>query len=192
MGRLPRQIVRPERSDWIRERLPGVVDDVDLVVSMGRTVERYEALAVDAGDRVLVHGDLALHNLALDPETDTVNGIFDYDGAAWADRHHDFRYLLFDVGREDMLDAAPEVYEPATGRTVDRERIRFYNAACAISCLAFRWGARRSRSRAGGRLPKTFVGSERLSRCLPERSVVVPCYANSAPCSVDLIPCSTA
>jgi hypothetical protein len=26
--------------------------------------------------------------------------------SAWADRHHDFRYLLFDVGREDMLDAA--------------------------------------------------------------------------------------
>jgi hypothetical protein len=38
-----------------------------------------------------------------------VNGIFDYDNAAWADLHHDFRYLLFDVGREDgedMLEAA--------------------------------------------------------------------------------------
>jgi len=81
-----------------------------------------------------------LHNLAFDPETDTVNGIFDYDGAVWADRHHDFRYLLFDVGREDMLDAALGVYEPATGRTIDRERIRLYNAACAIGYLAFRSG----------------------------------------------------
>jgi aminoglycoside phosphotransferase (APT) family kinase protein len=79
--------------------LPGVVDDDDLMLTMGRTIERYEAEAVDAGDCVLVHGDVGLHNLALDPETDTVNGIFDYDNAAWADRHHDFRYLLFDVGR---------------------------------------------------------------------------------------------
>lgn len=85
---------------------------------------------------------VGLHNLAFDPETDTVNGIFDYDGAVWADRHHDFRYLLFDVSREDMLDAALAVYEPATGRKLDRGRIRLYNAACAISYLAFRSGTR--------------------------------------------------
>jgi aminoglycoside phosphotransferase (APT) family kinase protein len=139
-GWLPRRVPWPERSDWLRERLPGVVDDDDLVVRMGRTIERYEAVAVDAGDRVLVHGDVGLHNLALDPETDSVNGIFDYDGAAWADRHHDFRYLLFDAGREDMLDAALGVYEPATGRSLDRDRIRLYNAACAITFLAFRSG----------------------------------------------------
>jgi len=139
-GWLPRRVAWPEGSDWIRERLPGVVDDDDLVVIMGRTIERYEAVVVGAGDRVLVHGDLGLHNLALDPETDAVDGIFDYDGVAWADRHHDFRYLVFDVGREDMLDAALGVYEPATGRTIDRDRVRLYNAACAICYLAFRLG----------------------------------------------------
>jgi hypothetical protein len=31
-----------------------------------------------------------------------------------------------------MLDAALEVYEPAVGRRLDRDRIRLYNAACAI------------------------------------------------------------
>jgi hypothetical protein len=94
-GWLPRRVAWPERSDWIRERLPGVVDDDDLIVVMERTIERYEAVAVDADDCVLVHGDVGLHNLAFEAETDTVNGIFDYDSAAWADRHHDFRYLLF-------------------------------------------------------------------------------------------------
>src|SRR5271167_566137 len=49
-GWLRRRVAWPEGSDWIRERLPGVVDDVDLVVIMGRTVERYEAVAVDADD----------------------------------------------------------------------------------------------------------------------------------------------
>ncbi len=94
-------------------------------------------MPIAGADRALVHGDLGLHNLALDPGTDAVNGIFDYDGAAWADRHHDFRYLLFDVGR-DMLDAALEVYEPAIGRCFERGLIRLYNAACAIGFLAFR------------------------------------------------------
>lgn len=137
---LPRRVAWPEGSNWIRKRLPAVVDDVDLMVMMENTIERYEAVAVDASDCVLVHGDVGLHNLALDPETDNVNGIFDYDGAAWADRHHDFRYLLFDVGREDMLDAAVAVYEPAVDRKLDRDRIRLYNAACAITFLAFRSG----------------------------------------------------
>jgi hypothetical protein len=140
MGWLPRRVAWPERRDWIRERLPSVVDDDDLRVIMESTIERYEAVAVDGGDCVLVHGDVGLHNLALDPGTDTVNGIFDYDGAARADRHHDFRYLLFDVGHEDMLDAALGVYEPAIGRTLDRDRIRLYNAASAIGFLAVRSG----------------------------------------------------
>lgn len=88
----------------------------------------------------MIHGDVGLHNLALDPETDVINGIFDYDSAAWADRHHDFRYLLFDVEREDMLDAALDVYVPLVGRSIDRDRVRLYNAVCAISYLAFRLG----------------------------------------------------
>ncbi len=137
-GWLPQRTRWPEASDWIRERLPLVLDDDGFIRAMEEVIERYEAVPIRADDRVLIHGDVGLHNLALDPESDTVNGIFDYDSAAWADRHHDFRYLLFDVGREDMLDAALGVYEPAAGRSIDRNRIRLYNAACAICFLAFR------------------------------------------------------
>jgi len=32
-----------------------------------------------------------------------------------------------------MLDSALEVYEPATGQQISRDRVRLYNAACAIS-----------------------------------------------------------
>jgi len=137
---LPRQVAWPETGTWIRVRLPGVVDDRDLVRTIGHVIERYEAAVVDADDHVLLHGDVGLHNLALDPDTDAVNGIFDYDSAAWADRHHDLRNLLFDIGRDDMLEAALAIYEPAVGRRIDRRRILLYNAACAISYLAFRAG----------------------------------------------------
>jgi hypothetical protein len=137
---LPRRVPWPETGAWVRERLPRVVDDRGLIRALDEVIDRYEAVPVAAADRVLVHGDLGLHNLALDPATNAVNGVFDYDGAAWADRHHDFRYLLFDVGREDMLGSALDVYEPAVGRRLDRGRIRLYNVACAIGYLAFRVG----------------------------------------------------
>ncbi len=141
-GWLPQRTGWPLASDWIRERLPLVLDDDGFIHAMEEVIERYDAVPIRADDRVLIHGDVGLHNLALDAESDTVNGIFDYDSAAWTDRHHDFRYLLFDVGPEDMLEAALGVYEPATGRPIDRNRVRLYNAACAISFLAFRAGAR--------------------------------------------------
>jgi aminoglycoside phosphotransferase (APT) family kinase protein len=139
-GWLPGRLSWPQAGDWIRARLPDVVDDAALVQRTSLAIERYEAVAVEPINRVLVHGDVGLHNLALDPDTDAVNGIFDYGGAAWADRHHDFRYLVFDVGRHDMLDAALEVYQPATGVAIDRARLQLYNLACAISYLAFRLG----------------------------------------------------
>jgi len=139
-GWLPQHVAWPEPGHWINARLRHVVDDHVLIRTMEQVVERYEAVSVGAKDRALVHGDVGLHNLAVDPLTDTVNGIFDYDSAAWADRHHDFRYLLFDVDREDMLESALEVYESATRRPISRDRVRLYNGACAISYLAFRMG----------------------------------------------------
>jgi hypothetical protein len=139
-GWLPRRVPWPESGAWIRERLPRVIDDRGLIRALGEVTEMYEGTRVETGDCALVHGDLGLHNLSLDPETDAVNGVFDYDGAAWADRHHDLRYLLFDIGREDMLDAALDVYERAIGQSLDRNRIRLYNAACAVGFLAFRVG----------------------------------------------------
>jgi hypothetical protein len=39
-----------------------------------------------------------------------------------------------------MLDAALRIYEPAVERSLNRTRIRLYNAACAIGYLAFRAG----------------------------------------------------
>jgi hypothetical protein len=139
-GWLPERPAWPEPSGWIRERLPRVVDDPPLCARIDALLDRYDAIAVDDADRVLVHADLGLHNLAIDPESFDVRGVFDYGDAAWADRHHDFRYLLFDFDRDDALDAALEVYVSAVGRPISRERVALYHAACAASFLAYRDG----------------------------------------------------
>jgi hypothetical protein len=138
---LPNKPGWPEAWDLIESRLPSVVNDADLLREIGRVIQRCRAEeALEANDRVLVHGDLGLHNVALEPTTDAVAGVFDYDGAAWAERHYDFRYLIFDHQSEDLLDGALEVYEPGLGIRLDRGRIRLLNAACAIGFLAFRQG----------------------------------------------------
>lgn len=137
---LPPQPEWPEPTAQLRRDLPRVVDDRALLADMDRVLDAYDSVAVPADDRVLVHGDLGLHNMAIDPATSEVRGLFDYDGASWADRHHDFRYLLFDEAGDDLLEAALAVYEPAVGRTLNRERISLYNAACAIGFLAYRRG----------------------------------------------------
>jgi len=84
-GWLRQHVPWPETGAWIGERLPSVIDDRGLIRALADVIEEYEGMAVDSADRALVHGDLGLHNLALD-QADAVNGVFDYDGAAWADR----------------------------------------------------------------------------------------------------------
>lgn len=141
-GWLPERPTWPESREWIGERLARVVDDPQLRTDADEVIARYEAVPVVEADRVLVHTDLGLHNLAMDPTTHALAGVFDYDGAAWADRHHDFRYLVLDLDRDEMFDAARAAYEPVAGHTIDRDRVLLYNAACALTFLAYRAGTR--------------------------------------------------
>jgi Phosphotransferase enzyme family len=137
-GWLPERLSWPEPSESLIERIATIVGDRALIAAIERMLADYQRIAIEPADRVLVHGDLGLHNIVM--QDDEVVGVFDYDGAAWTDRHHDFRYLTFLWERETMLEAALDVYEPAVGRTLDRRRIDLYNAACGASFLALRIG----------------------------------------------------
>ena len=137
---LPRELHWPPPGSWIRERLASVVADQELLAKADAVITVYENIPVAESERALVHSDVGLHNLCVDRESHTVSGVFDYYGAAWADRHHDFRYLVLDEDCDELLGAALEVYEPAVGHSIERGRVLLYNAACALSFLAFRAG----------------------------------------------------
>jgi hypothetical protein len=137
---LPRQVTWPQSSAWIRERVSHVVSDSHLVRDIDAVLAMYDGLAVEERDRVLAHTDLGLHNLAFDPATFDVCGIFDYGEAAWVDRHYDFRYLVFDLDRWEMLEAAMAAYEAVVGRRLSPQRVLLYNAVSACSYLAHRFG----------------------------------------------------
>ena len=130
----------PEAAAWMRSRLPAVIDDRQLLDDIEVVIAQWECLPTADADRALIHGDLGLHNLAIDETSGDVRGLFDHDDAAWADRHYDFRYLAFDLGRSRLLDAALETYGEASGRVIDRGRVMLLNAASAICFLAFRCG----------------------------------------------------
>jgi aminoglycoside phosphotransferase (APT) family kinase protein len=154
-GWLPQRLSWPEPSGWIMQRLPKFTDDATLIASVERLLSAYDTIAVDTADRVLVHADLGLHNVVM--QGDDVAGVFDYDGAGFADRHHDFRYLTFLCEREHMLEAALAIYEAATGRKLDRRRIELYNAVCGVSFLASRGDAAPD-ERPAGRTPAEDLG----------------------------------
>ena len=141
-GWLPRRPSWPQPDGILWRTLPHMVDDPALLRRMEQVIRRYEAEDAASTGRVLVHGDLGFHNIAIDPATDEVRGVFDYEDASWSDRHQDFRYLVFPDGLTDEaeLDGALAAYEPAVGVRLDRFLIRLCNAACAIGFLAHRHG----------------------------------------------------
>jgi len=136
----------PSAPDWPRAQdipnLPAVVSDAALLRRIDRALARHVEIRRDLSDPVLIHGDLGLHNMAFDAATDALNGLFDYEGAAYGDRHQDFKYLPLIVGNHPdvLLDGAIAAYEPLTGVQIDRDRVRLLNATAAIAFLGFRFG----------------------------------------------------
>jgi aminoglycoside phosphotransferase (APT) family kinase protein len=121
--------------------LPRVIEDVRLIARMSRALEHREEIATSVSDAVLVHGDLGPWNLAVSLATGEVQGVFDYGDAVFGDRHQDFKCMQFyRPGEKVMLEAAIRSYEEATRITLDRGRIRFFNAIEAIGFLGFRFG----------------------------------------------------
>jgi hypothetical protein len=85
------------------------------------------------------------------------------------DRHHDFRYLVFDFDRRDLLDAARAAYEPIAGRVIDTERVVLYNATCSITFLSCRDGTPPEAVSCGRTLAQDLRWSRQQSRVLGDR-----------------------
>ena len=139
-GWLPTAPPWPPPLDDVEARVQRVVDDPGLLGRIGRLLDAGRALDARDKDIALVHGDFGLHNIAVDPNTGAVLGVFDYGDAAWADRHLDFRYLAFAAVPDALLDAAVFTYRDATGIELDRHRILVGNALAAVAHLADRAG----------------------------------------------------
>lgn len=132
----------PRTKDWPRAedlpRIPEIVQDARLLERIKLALERRRAIRDESP--VLVHTDLGVHNIVIDPESFRVTGIIDYEGAILGDRHQDFAFMVFQQHREPVLEGALSTYEPATGMKIDRDRVLLLNAVAAIGFLGFRYG----------------------------------------------------
>ena len=128
----------PPRAEMERD-LEQVVEDRSLIGRALALIERYADGMGQTAKRVLIHCDLGFHNMVVD-RTGNVVGIFDYDDAAFADPHIDFRYLLLDGSDEVLFDAATTADRNEGGAAIDLARVRLLNAASAVGFLALRAG----------------------------------------------------
>jgi aminoglycoside phosphotransferase (APT) family kinase protein len=111
-------------EQWMRDRLP------------------------QTDDLVLLHGDYRVGNFLFDAESGQFNAVLDWELAHIGDFHEDlgwFTQRLFMgvdehgneacgdlVGKEDLVAG----YESATGRTVDRRKLAYYELLSAYKCAA--------------------------------------------------------
>jgi len=134
----------PTVPNWPRPddlpHLAEVIDNPKLLARVDQALRQHAKSRGTLQDPVLVHADLGLHNMVVDPVSYRVVGLFDYEGAVFGDRHHDFAYMVFALAEELMLEGALATYESATGIKIDRDRARLLNAVAAIGFLAFRHG----------------------------------------------------
>jgi aminoglycoside phosphotransferase (APT) family kinase protein len=108
----------------------------DIHARLHAALDRYATLDPDGPEPVLVHGDLGTHNLAFDPETRRVVGLFDFEGATAHDRHHDFKYLPSFGPR--VMRRVLDGYRARSGATIDVGRVRLVHLATALSFWAWR------------------------------------------------------
>jgi aminoglycoside phosphotransferase (APT) family kinase protein len=98
----------------LHRRLAGCLPEPALAPALDAVLERCAALGEEEGaGRVLIHGDPCAANLVIDPEAGRLVGMFDFEYAAWADRHEDF-YSLHSFG-DAFTERALDAYAAASG-----------------------------------------------------------------------------
>ena len=118
----------------LRARLEDKLPDPITAKVLDRVLDLYGDGQLRAQDIALVHGDLWGGNMAVDPETGTLLGLFDFDDSGLADRHVDFMY--FHSFGDDFACRALAAYTATSGRDASWERIATYHAVAAFAALA--------------------------------------------------------
>ncbi len=84
-------------------------------------------------DEVFVHGDLWAGNIAVNPVTGALGGIFDFDEMGLGDRCHDLRFLP-SFGAK-FMNLACDAYADRAGLELSILRIQRYHALAAIEAF---------------------------------------------------------
>jgi aminoglycoside phosphotransferase (APT) family kinase protein len=100
----------------------------------------------DCDELVLTHGDYRTGNYLFDEESGRITALLDWELARIGDRHEDLAWVLMQVfgTAEDGVFRASDLfereafitaYEAASGRSVNRQTLHFYEVLSAWKCL---------------------------------------------------------
>lgn len=119
----------------LHRRLAGCLPEPALAPALDAVLERCAALGEEEGaGRVLIHGDPCAANLVIDPEAGRLVGMFDFEYAAWADRHEDF-YSLHSFG-DAFTERALDAYAAVSGVRPSIQWAALHHVYAAFYALA--------------------------------------------------------
>ena len=90
-----------------------------------QTLDAYAAIPANPGEATYGYFDGHGWNMAFDPETGVLNGVYDFADSGFGPRHQDLSYSNW-ISR-DLTHRIIDRYEPMTGRSIDRERVMLYS-----------------------------------------------------------------
>jgi aminoglycoside phosphotransferase (APT) family kinase protein len=148
----PRQAALWQVNWWARVWRDDLVDPYPLITLAERWMrERLPPAA--PGDLVLLHGDYRTGNFMFDPDSGQFQAVLDWELAHIGDFHEDLGWIvqrLFAGPAEDgrvlvcsllERDELISRYESATGRTVNRRTLAFYELLAAYKCAVMNLGS---------------------------------------------------
>ncbi|WP_119305225.1 phosphotransferase family protein [Dongia deserti] len=121
-------------GETLRARLAGKLTDPLVEMAFNSLLVLYCESAPPSMDIVVTHGDVWGGNMAIDPETGALNGLFDFDDAALTDRHIDFMY--FHSFSDEFARRALATYAIESDQDASWQRVALYHAVAAFAALA--------------------------------------------------------
>lgn len=104
--------------------LASVISDKPILDLISETIEELASIVEDTRDRVVLYHDLHTENVAFDPVSKKLRGIFDFGDASVGDVHREFGGLR---GPDRWLfEHVIAAFEVLTGRKISRRRAMLY------------------------------------------------------------------
>jgi hypothetical protein len=125
----------PLSSLQLRQRLLPLLEQSQQIVLVKQILDRYEQIESAPERSVVLHGDLHGWNIVLDPTSNQLVGVFDFNGTCIGDPHLDFRYFFYTDPH--LLEEVLYNYQTMSSRTLSLSRSILYAAATDLSDLVY-------------------------------------------------------
>ena len=125
----------PLSAGRLRQRLLPLLDGDEQVPTVEHMLKLIEQIEPVTDVPVVLHGDLHGWNVVLNPVSNQLVGVFDFNGACIGDRHLDFRYFF--CLDPSLQEAIATQYRALSGQQLSTSRCVLYGVATDLSDLVY-------------------------------------------------------